>query len=67
MEFAHYKCPIIIIIIIRIQKVGFCGWIKENQYNYNFMLFVGKCIVYSKTFSKKNIPCQPFSQFLKPK
>ena len=53
MEFAHYKCPIIIIIIIRIQKVGFCGWITENQYNYNFMLFVGKCIVYSKTFSKK--------------
>ena len=35
------------LLLIKIWNVGFCGWIKENRYNYNSMLFVGKRIIYS--------------------
>ena len=45
-----YSYPL---LLIRTQNVGFCEWIKENQYNYNSVLIVRKYIIYSNFLSKK--------------
>ena len=55
-----YSYPL---LIIRTQNVGFCEWIKENQYNYNSVLIVRKYIIYSNFLSKKYTMSAFFSVF----